>query len=395
MSDRSIFTLSVHAGDDGQGDGRPVAPPLCSSVGYAYDSMEALDRVFSGEQQGYVYSRFGTPTIAAFERAVAALEGTKDAVAYASGMAAVLGSMMASLIDAQQRIVCAGDIYGATLTLARQGLAARGSDLALVDIANLDEVRQALAQPTAAVLCEVISNPLLKVADIAELAGVAHASGAKLIVDSTFSTPYLLRPSALGADYVLHSATKYVGGHGDALAGVVACSQESAQVLRTAQRLRGNIVGSPTAWLMLRGIKTLALRMREQCRNAGQIARAIEGHPRVAKVHYPGLTSHPQYGLATTQFGGRGYGGMVSIEIADAGRSEVFRFMEALKLVTPATTLGDVCSLVLYPAQASHRSLTAEERQALGIGDGLVRLSIGIEDAEDIIADVLQALERL
>jgi len=229
---------------------------------------------------------------------------------------------------------------------------------------------------------------------VPQLAEMAHAAGALLLVDSTFASPYLLRPLVQGGDYAVHSATKYLGGHGDVMAGVVACSEEKGRDLRERQKLLGANLGPQEAWLAMRGLKTLPLRMRQHCANAQAVAEWLAGQPAVAAVHYPGLADHPQHALAARLFEARGFGGMLSFDLRGAGRAEVFRFMEALELVLPATTLGDVYSLALYPAHSSHRLLSPEARAALGIGEGLVRLSVGIEDAQDIIDDLAQALGR-
>jgi cystathionine gamma-synthase/methionine-gamma-lyase len=373
-----------------------VSTPIYPSVGYLYEDMTDLDGVFGGERAGYVYPRYGSPTVSALEEAIATLEGAEDAVAYASGMGAVHGALMGAGVRAGTAVVAAADLYGATYALLERTFGSLGVKVRFVDITNLAQVSQAVAdkQPVV-VLCEIVSNPLMKVADVPALAEVAHKSGAALIVDSTFATPYLFRPLEVGADYALHSATKYLGGHGDVMAGVVACSAERGHDLRERQKLLGANLGPQEAWLTLRGLKTLPLRMVQHCANAQAVAEWLSDQPGVARVNYPGLPDHPQHELAARLFGGVGFGGMLSFDLAGAGQAEVFRFMEALELVQPATTLGDVYSLTLYPAHSSHRQVGAEVRADLGIGDGLVRLSVGIEDAGDIIADLEQALEIL
>lgn len=392
---RSIFTEAVHGGERApRPDYTPVSTPIHHSVGYLYDDMTDLDAVFGGQQAGYVYTRYGSPTVTAFERVMAGVEGAEDAVAFASGMAAVHAALLGSGARAGTTIVSSADVYGATYALLERSLSTLGVKTCFVDITDLDQVRQAVnAERPAAVLCEIISNPLVKVADVPALVEIAHGAGAALIVDNTFATPYLYRPLAHGADYVVHSATKYIGGHGDVMAGVVACSAERALDLRERQKLLGANLGPQEAWLALRGIKTLPLRMRQHCANAMEVARWLVGQRAVAGVNYPGLPEHPQHELAGRLFEGRGFGGMMSFDLRGAGRQEVFGFMEALRLVLPATTLGDVYSLTLYPAHSSHRMLSPQARAAIGIGDGLVRLSVGIEAAEDIIADLAQALE--
>ncbi len=391
---RNIFTEAVHGGErSSRPDFTPVSTAIYHSVGYLYDDMADLDAVFGGEQAGYVYARYGSPTVTGFERVIAGVEGAEDAVAFSSGMAAVHAALLSAGARAGAKVVSAADVYGATYALLERSLSTLGVQSCFVDITDLEQVRQAVAsEQPAVVLCEIISNPLIKVADVPALVEIAHGAGASLIVDSTFATPYLYRPLEHGADYVLHSATKYIGGHGDVMAGVVACSAERALDLRERQKLLGANLGPQEAWLALRGMKTLPLRMRQHCANAQVVAEWLAGHPGVARVNYPGLPQHAQHELAQRLFEGRGFGGMLSFDLRGAGRREVFRFMEALRLVLPATTLGDVYSLTLYPAHSSHRMLSPQARAAIGIGDGLVRLSVGIEAAGDIIADLAQAL---
>jgi cystathionine beta-lyase/cystathionine gamma-synthase len=397
LEGKSIFTQAVRAGERGpRPDFTPVSTPIYPSVGYTYDHMEDLDGIFGGERAGFVYPRYGSPTVYALEQAVATLEGGEDAVAFASGMAAVHAALLGGGVQAGTAAVAAADVYGATYALLDRTFTALGVQVHFVDITDPDEVAEAIARVRpVAVLCEIISNPLMKVADVPALAEMAHANGAVLIVDTTFASPYLFRPLDNGADYALHSATKYLGGHGDVMAGVVACSAERGHDLRERQKLLGANLGPQEAWLALRGMKTLPLRMRQHCANAQAVAEWLTSHPAVAQVNYPGLPDHPQHAVAVRLFGGRGFGGMVSFDLRDAGQAEVFAFMEALELVLSATTLGDVYSLTLYPTHSSHRQVTAQVREDLGIGDGLVRLSIGIEDAEDIISDLSQALGRV
>ncbi len=397
MNKLSIFTQAVHAGERGpRPDFTPVVTPIYNSVGYLYDSMDELDAVFAAEREGYVYPRYGTPTNAALEQAVAILEGSEAALSFASGMAAIHAVLLATGLEAGQSVVAAHDVYGATYALLANLFTSLGVRVRFVDIADLASVEQAIVEEgPRAVFCEIISNPLLKVANVPAIAELAHAHGAEVIVDSTFATPYLVRPLSLGADYVVHSSTKYLGGHGDVLGGVVVTSAERRARLWELIKITGGNMSPNQAWLTMRGLKTLPLRMAQHCRNAAVVSNWLAEHPRIAKVNYPGLPSHPQHDLATRLFREGCYGGMVSFEIAGAGRAEVFRFMESLKLVLPATTLGDVYSLTLYPAHSSHRTLSPEERAAIGIGEGLVRLSVGIEDVGDIIADLEQALEKI
>jgi len=393
----SIFTQAVHAGERGpRPDFTPVVTPIYNSVGYLYESMEQLDAVFGGEREGYVYPRFGTPTNAALERAVATLEGGEAALSFASGMAAIHAALLATGLEAGRAVVSAQDVYGASYALLARLFTALGIRVRFVDIADLASVERAIAEEKPrAVFCETISNPLLKVADVPAVAELAHAHGAEVIVDSTFATPYLVRPLTLGVDYVVHSSTKYLGGHGDVLGGIVVASAERRERLWEIIKMTGGNMSPNQAWLTMRGLKTLPLRMAQHCRNAAAVAAWLAEHPRIAKANYPGLPGHPQHSVATRLFREGCYGGMVSFEIAGADQAQVFHFMEALKLVLPATTLGDVYSLTLYPAHSSHRALSPEERAAIGIGEGLVRLSVGIEDVEDIVSDLDQALEKM
>jgi len=244
------------------------------------------------------------------------------------------------------------------------------------------------------VILETISNPLMKVADIPAICHLAHRVGARVIADNTFATPFLFRPIEHGADFCVHSTTKYIGGHGDVLGGAVVTSRKNRATLHEIIKMTGGNLGPMEAWLTLRGLKTLPLRMRQHCQNALEVAQWLESHPRIARVNFPGLASHPQYKLAQKLFPPGLFGGMISFEIKDASREQIFRFMEALDLIIPATTLGDVYSLVLYPPMSSHRALSPEERAKVGISDRLVRLSVGIEEAAEIIEDLAGALEK-
>ncbi len=395
MAEHSLTTLAVHAGERASApDHVPSCTPIHNAVTYAYADTQTLDAVLAGERQGYVYSRFANPTVAALEQAVAQLEGTQAALACASGMSAIHLALLAAGAKAGSAVLAAQDLYGGTQTLLLQVLASHGVRIERVNMADLAAVAHCLQQAqSAAVVVETISNPLLRVTDIPALASLVHQAGAKLIVDNTFATPCLYRPALHGADYVVHSATKYLGGHGDVTGGVIAANQACIQTAGELQRLIGSVLGPNEAWLILRGIKTLFVRMRQQCHNASQVARFLSVHPHVGRVFYPGLPTHPQFELCRRLFPGSLYGGLVSFELEGAQRDTVFRFMDALRLIVPATSLGDVTSLLLYPAHSSHRALSEEERLRLGVAPNLVRLSVGIEEAADIIADLRQALD--
>lgn len=397
LSQKSFQTRAVHVGERvPRADYKPVATPIWPTSSYLYESMDDMDAVFAGTKPGYVYLRYSNPTTEAFESAVASLEGAEAAQAYASGMAAIHAALLGCGVKAGTSVVAALDLYGATFTLLRSLLTTLGVNVCMVNVSNLGEVESAIKETKpVCLLVETISNPLLKVADVPALAALAHRSGASLLVDNTFASPYLFNPLKHGADFVIHSATKYLSGHGDVLAGVIATSAENKTRLFEMNKLVGGVLGPFEAWLALRGLKTLPLRMGQQCRNAMQVAEWLQSHPRVKKVNYPGLSDHPQHSLAEHMFEGMGYGGVLSFEIDGADKAKVYRFMEALSICLPATTLGDIYSLVLHPATSSHRSLTTEERARVGIPDGLVRLSTGIESADDILADLESALARI
>jgi cystathionine gamma-synthase/methionine-gamma-lyase len=396
LSQKSFQTRAVHAGERvSPAEYRPVATPIWPTVGYLYESMDDLDAVFAHTKPGQVYLRYSNPTVEAFEAALADLEGAEAAQAYGSGMAAIHAAFLGAGAKAGASVVAALDVYGATFTLLRDLFTSLGINVRMVNVSDLDAVAKAVEETHATVLyVESISNPLLKVADVPSLAALAHRHGASLLVDNTFASPYLFNPLSNGADYAIHSATKYLSGHGDVLAGIVATSKENKSKLFELNKLIGSVLGPFEAWLALRGLKTLPLRLKQQCNNAMQVAEWLQAQPRIAKVNYPGLAEHPQHDLASRLFEGRGYGGVLSFEIAGADISKVFRFMESLTICLPATTLGDIYSLVLHPASASHRGLTAEERSRVGIPDNLVRLSAGIEAAEDILADLEYALSK-
>jgi cystathionine beta-lyase/cystathionine gamma-synthase len=393
---KSFQTRAVHAGERvPPADYRPVSTPIWPTVGYLYESMDDLDAVFAGDKSGQVYLRYSNPTVEAFETAVADLEMADAAQAYGSGMAAIHASLLAAGVKAGTTVVTAIDVYGATFSLLRSLFKSLDVNIRMVNVTDHVEVETALKETRAiALFVESISNPLLKVADIPTLAAIAHRCGASLLVDSTFASPYLINPIKYGADFVIHSATKYLSGHGDVLAGVVAVSKENKSKLFELNKLVGGVLGPFEAWLALRGLKTLPLRMKQQCQNAQKVAEWLTKHPRVKKVNYPGLLDHPQHSLAKILFEEKGYGGVLSFELDGADKAQVYRFMESLTICLPATTLGDVYSLVLHPATSSHRSLTVEERARVGIPDGLVRLSTGIESADDILSDLESALKK-
>jgi cystathionine beta-lyase/cystathionine gamma-synthase len=377
------------------GDGTPVAPPLVQSVAFDYRSAAEQDEVFGSERAGYVYGRYGTPTTAALESLLADLEGTATAVCFTSGMAAVAAFVDACAVASGGRVVAQEDVYGQTRALFERWIRERGAKITFVDATDLAAVDRALgAAPTALLYVEAIANPLLRITDIAALAKAAHAKGARLAVDATFATPLLVRPAELGADVVIHSLTKYLNGHGDMMGGSVAGNADVGKAMRDRTILDGAYLPPHEAWLCIRGVRTLELRVRRQCENASRVATHLAAHPKIARVRYPGLPSHPQHALAKKQFGGL-FGGVITFDLKEATKPAAFRFLDSLELAASATTLGDLWSEVLYPAISSHRRVAPEERARLGISEGTLRLSVGIEDAEDLIADLDNALARV
>ncbi|MBU7011775.1 MAG: aminotransferase class I/II-fold pyridoxal phosphate-dependent enzyme [Theionarchaea archaeon] len=393
---KNIYTRAVHAGEQRPSpDFIPVSTPVYNASTYFYTSMEDLDAIFAQKKKGFVYTRYGNPTNTALEEAVAALEGGEAACTFSSGMAAIHAALLATGLEKGDSVVAAHDLYGATYTLLNL-FTQLGIHIDFVDISDLEQVEAVVQNiKPKALIFEVMSNPLLKIADVPHLIEIAHTYSAQVVVDSTFTTPYLITPLEYNADYVMHSLTKYINGHGDVLGGVVICSEEKKVHLYELTKLLGANLGPNEAFLTLRGLKTLPLRMARHCDNAVTMADFLSEHPKIGQVIYPGLKSHPQHKLASQLFRKNCYGGMVSFEIKNAGQEEIFTFFESLNLVLPATSLGDIYSLMLYPAHSSHRGLTPEERQKIGISEGLVRFSVGIEDPADIVADVEQALDKM
>ena len=377
MTQQDIRTKLVHAGERrGLPEAQPVATPIYASATFTYDSMAEIDRVFSGEKQGFIYTRYGNPTTAALEEAVRAVEEGAIACAYATGMAAVHAALLACDLKSGSTVLASQDVYGATTNLLNTILINFGVKTVHVDFSDLETVRAKAREVRPQVLiAETISNPLLKVCDIETCVQIAHENGARLIVDNTFASPYLRQPLKLGADLVVHSATKYLSGHADAMGGLVVSRDEmDAPALFSVMKLVGGVLGVWDAHEILRGLKTLALRMERQCENASRLASYLKEHKGIGRVHYPGL------------------GALVSIELSDDTQDAAFRFMDALKMCVRSTSLGDVFTSVLHPATASHRDFLPARRQELGIVDGLVRISVGIESIDDIIADIEQAL---
>jgi cystathionine gamma-synthase/methionine-gamma-lyase len=372
----------------------PVTTPIHTAASYFYNDMEDLDRVFANEMPGQSYGRYSNPTSDALQELVTALEGGAGALACASGMAALHMAISSALLDRRKTIVAGSVLYGATLAMLMKIFEPAGVNVHFVDLCDDAAVKKAIEEhKPGAIVMETICNPLLRVPALDRIAGFAREAGAALVVDNTFATPLIIRPMEYGATYVVHSLTKYLSGHGDVMGGVVVSGEAGLAPLRALSRTVGFILGPFDAYLAMRGIKTFPLRMERQCANALKVADWLTQHPNVERVYFPADPKHPDAANIKRLFAERLFGGLVSFEIKSADRQGVFRVMNALRMVVPATSLADVHSMMLYPAMASHRDIAPKHRARLGIHDNLVRLSVGIEAVEDIIADLDQALQ--
>lgn len=385
-------TRAIHHGYDPLEHQGALVPPLYTSATFAFPDTAYGGRCFSGEEPGYFYTRIANPTLALLEGRLASLEQGAAAVVFGSGMGAVTATLW-SMLEPGDEILADLTLYGCTFAFMAHGLAKFGVTVRHVDMRDLVQVEQAMNAKTKVVYCESPANPNMRLADIAGVAQIAHRGGAKLVVDNTYCTPYLQQPLVLGADVSLHSMTKYLGGHGDLTAGAaVFADAELAKHVRLygLKDMTGAVMSAPDAQQVMRGLKTLTLRMDRHCQSAQYIAELLERHPATSAVHFPGLPSFPQHALAKRQMSQ--FGGMVAFEL-HGGMEAGVRFMDALRLITRAVSLGDAESLAQHPASMTHSSYTPEERAAHGISEGLVRLSIGLEDLCDIVTDIEQALD--
>lgn len=396
----NIDTLLVHGGRRTRptnAAGNPTINPIYASTTYIHESAEALDQAFNGAavtgEPAYVYARQGNPNAMALESALAQIEHGIGAVAFGSGMAAIHAALLAAGLAPGAKIVSSQDIYGPTVKLLNTVFKPIGVEVVLADLCCIDAAQVIEDEQPDVVYVETLSNPLVKLVDMDAISAAAKRVGAITVVDSTFTTPYLIRPLEHGFDLVVHSTTKYIGGHGDSTGGIVISAKNTLfDQLRTYSTMLGAMLSPFEAHMMLRGLRTLSLRMQRHCQNALRVAHFLQQHPAIAKVHYPGMSEHPQHALATTLMSNEQYGGLLSFELQEQSRAAAYRFMNKLQLCLPATTLGDVFSLVSYPPISSHRTLSAAERQHMGITEGCIRLSVGIENIEDILADLDQAL---
>lgn len=401
--DWNLDTLLIHVGEHQKPaelaqQGMPTSLPIYATSTFTYDDADTLNTSFEppvpGASPHFNYARHGNPTVAGLEQALAVAEGGNGAVAFGSGMAALHAALLAAGLAPGESVMAANNLYGASTGLLRKHFAPQGVRVIFCDFNDTAAASQAIGaeQPTV-VFLETISNPLLELCDLPAIAEAAHRVGAVVVVDSTFTTPILMRPLEHGADLVVHSATKYLGGHGDSLGGIVITrSPMRLAALTNSVRMLGGILSPFEARLISRGLKTLSLRVERHCTNAATIARWLQEHPGINRVYYPGLPEHPQHDLARRLLRCNLYGGVVSFEIRDADCAAVHRFMNALRLCLCGTSLGDVYSLISYSAQSSHRDFTPTQRAEQGISESLVRLSVGIEHPNDIIADLDQAI---
>ena len=387
-----IATQLVHTGERGAPpEGKPTSTPIYASATYTYDSMAEIDKVFAGEKAGYIYTRYGNPTVTALETALSTVEAGATACAYSSGMAALHAALFACELTPGATVLASQDLYGATTSLLQTIFGSLGIKTVTTDFSELDGLR-AKAEETRprALVAETISNPLLKVCDNDACAEIAHSVGARLIVDNTFASPYLCQPLKHGADIVVHSATKFLCGHADAMGGIAISRDETdSPALIGVMKLVGGVLSPWEAHAILRGLKTLAVRVDRHCENARALAERLRKNPRIRRVYYAGEGKIAKRVLREPHAGA-----LVSIELKDNSRAAAFRFMDALQLCIRSTSLGDVFTSALHPATASHRDLAPARRKELGISDGLVRISVGIESIGDVIADIEQALEK-
>lgn len=384
-------TLMIHTGLERSPFGE-LSEPLFLTQGFAYPTAEAAEARFKGEDDGFVYARYGNPTVKTFEQRIAALEGAEDAFATASGMAAVNAALM-SQVEAGDHVVASKALFGSCLYIIENLLPRFGVETTLVDGGDLDQWRAAMRPETKAVFLETPSNPTLEIIDLEAVSEIAHGHGARVVVDNVFATPVFQRPLELGADVVIYSATKHIDGQGRCLGGVVLGTKRFIRdTLEPYMKHTGAALSPFNAWVLLKGLETLTLRVRAQAASAAQLADDIAAHPAVSRTIYPGRTDHPQHELVKKQM--TGFGTVLSFEIA-GGQEAAFTFMNALNIILISNNLGDAKSIVTHPATTTHQRLSQDQRDALSVTDGLIRLSVGLEDTGDLSRDLLQALNEV
>ena len=389
---QGFSTRAIHAGYKPTSHNGALNPPVYLNATYTFDSIAEGQQRFAGETPGYVYARVGNPTQTVLEKRLATLEGGEAAVAVASGIGAIT-ALLWTFIKSGDEIIADKTLYGCTFAFMEHGLSRFGIQVNFVDLTETDALAAAMNSKTRFVFFETPTNPNMRIINIQEVTELAHAHGARVIVDNTYGTHYLQRPLECGADFVVHSMTKYLSGHGDLIAGAIIGSADDMKSVRSVglKDMTGAVLSAFDSFLILRGIKTLELRMERHCESALTLARQIEAHPNVKQVFYPGLPSHPQHTLASQQM--KAFGGMIALEL-NGGYESGVRFMDAVQLAQRAVSLGDAETLVQHPASMTHNNYTDEERQAHGIGRGLARISVGLENIEDLSADILRALDQ-
>ncbi|MDE4062690.1 methionine gamma-lyase [Phaeobacter gallaeciensis] len=383
-------TRAIHHAYNPLDNDGALTPPLHLTSTFSFETAEAGGDTFAGDREGHIYSRISNPTCDLLEQRIATLEGAEAGLAMASGMGAIT-AVLWTLLSPGDEVIVDKTLYGCTFAFMRHGLAKWGVTITHVDMTDVDNLRAAISDKTRVVYFETPANPNMRLVDIAAASDIAHAAGAQVVVDNTYATPYLTRPIELGADIVVHSATKYLGGHGDVVAGLIAGTAEQITEIRLVgmKDMTGAVMAPFNAMLILRGLKTLALRMDRHCASARVVAEYLEAHPAVSSVHFPGLQSFPQHELAERQMAQPG--AMIAFEI-DGGMAGGIQFMNALEMIQRAVSLGDAETLIQHPASMTHSTYTAEERLEHDISDGLIRLSVGLEDVADILQDLDQAL---
>lgn len=393
--DKDLATQSLHAGERWErGNFWTSSTPIHNSTTFFYDHAQDLDDRVYYREPGYVYSRGGSPTSTALERALSTLEGAEVTQVCSSGMAASHLALLTAGAGRDELILCSSDVYGSVYTMVESVFPHLGGRSILMGFGDLGRLEETIKRERPRVVYfEVVTNPMIKVVDAPAVIEIAHRYGAVVVVDNTFTTPFLLKPFEIGADFVTHSVSKFLSGHGDVLAGSVSVYRKDFSELHDMLIQVGCTLGPNEAWLALRGLKTFPLRMEKQCTNAMTVAQFLEDHPLISSVRYPGLPSHPQHETAKRIFSERGSGAMLSFDIVDCDKEKAFRFLDALRLTLPATTLGDVYSLILNPARTTHHWLGGEKLAAMGITPGTFRMSVGIEGVEDLKQDLDQALE--
>ncbi len=387
----NIATKTIHAGRKKEATGALVSP-LYQSATFVFDNAEQGGKRFSGDEEGYIYTRLGNPTTSELERKMAALEGSEDAAATASGMAAVSGALLAHL-EQGDHLIASRAVYGCSFALMTHQFARFGIEVTLVDFSSLDKIEEAIQENTKVVFLETPVNPHLEVFDLKSIADICKKHNLVSIVDNTFMTPLLQQPLTMGIDMVVHSATKYLNGHGDVIAGIVCGDAEIMQKVKyEILKDIGGVISPHDAWLILRGLKTLDVRIQRHCDSAEKVALFLEQHPKISKVYYPGLKSHQGNQFVGTQMVRSG--GVIAFEL-DASLENSMKFVNNLELFTLAVSLGDAESLVQHPASMTHSPYTEEARAEAGITNNLIRISIGLENADDIIDDLNITLEKL